>query len=573
MKLLLSLLLVITFFDMATGQALIDEAEKDSISINNNSSAKYPSSLYLPIFTWKYHIADRLDIQYSGHTEKPLFTATKPYLADDLANFIEGIDPEGKRSIFNKNYLLLDQNFDAVGEHSIFNIFYKHPTHFFQVNTDEFKLAVNPILHFEFGTEKDSDGLNYFNSRGVEVFGNIADRVSFYSNIIETQANPPAFVDEWIAEHNQVFPGQGRTKPFKETGVDVMAATGYISVKPFKQLDIQFGQDKNHIGNGYRSLFLSDFSKDYLFLKLNTQVWKINYQNLFTQLIDYRKQNIADGYVPRKFATFHHLTVAPIPNLQIGLFEGVVFGETDSTAKREFELYYLNPLIFYRPVEFHLGSSDNAIIGFDWKYNFLRRFSFYGQVMIDDLIWGEFLEGSGWWGNKYGFQAGLKYIDVLGIEHLDIQAEFNMVRPYAYSHTYTSINYSHYSQPLAHPLGANFQELVGIIYYQPLPKLFVRAQGIMAEYGADGIDDNWGSDIFLPNTTRERDFDNEIAQGTKVQLQHIDFTISYLFRYNIFFDIRTIIRNTDSDAAVFNTSSAYIGAGIRMNIPHRNFSF
>ena len=53
---------------------------------------------------------------------------------------------------------------------------------------------------------------------------------------------------------------------------------------PAKYLDFQFGYDKNFIGNGYRSLFLSDFGNSYLFLKINTRIWKFNYLNLFMEL-------------------------------------------------------------------------------------------------------------------------------------------------------------------------------------------------------------------------------------------------------------------------------------------------
>ena len=47
---------------------------------------------------------------------------------------------------------------------------------------------------------------------------------------------------------------------------------------------MQLGHDRNFIGNGYRSLILADYSTPYFFLKLNTRIWKFNYQNLFAEL-------------------------------------------------------------------------------------------------------------------------------------------------------------------------------------------------------------------------------------------------------------------------------------------------
>jgi len=34
---------------------------------------------------------------------------------------------------------------------------------------------------------------------------------------------------------------------------------------------------------------------------------------------------------------------------------------------------------------------------------------------------------------KVGAQAGLKYINAFGLDHLDLQAEYNSIRPYTYS--------------------------------------------------------------------------------------------------------------------------------------------
>src|SRR5690606_25152298 len=80
-------------------------------------------------------------------------------------------------------------------------------------------------------------------------------------------------------------PGYGFYKPFKTNGVDYFDARGYITFNVAKYIDVQFGYDKNFIGNGYRSLFLSDWGNSNLFLKLNTKIWKINYQNLFMELM------------------------------------------------------------------------------------------------------------------------------------------------------------------------------------------------------------------------------------------------------------------------------------------------
>jgi hypothetical protein len=46
--------------------------------------------------------------------------------------------------------------------------------------------------------------------------------------------------------------------------------------------------------------FLSDFGANYLFLKLNTNVWKFNYQNIFAELTKFYPRG-GDGLLTKKY--------------------------------------------------------------------------------------------------------------------------------------------------------------------------------------------------------------------------------------------------------------------------------
>ena len=166
--------------------------------------------------------------------------------------------------------------------------------------------------------------------------------------------------------------------------------------------------------------------------------------------------------------TMHHLSMNVTKWLNLGVFESVIFGR-----KNHFDFQYLNPIIFLRHIEGAIGSQDNALVGGDFKANIAHHFQVYGQLLIDEFVISKLKENKGWWGNKFGTQIGVKYIDVLGVPNLDVQLEANRVRPYTYSHNDSISNYTHYNQPLAHPLGANFEEFVGILKYQPAPKVYL----------------------------------------------------------------------------------------------------
>ena len=84
-------------------------------------------------------------------------------------------------------------------------------------------------------------------------------------------------------------------------------------------------------------------------------------------------------------------------------------------------MHYLNPLIFYRSIEQNLGSPDNALIGFDYKANVANTAQFYGQFVMDEFNFAQIKQFNGWWGNKYALQQGFKYINVGGVQNLDLQ--------------------------------------------------------------------------------------------------------------------------------------------------------
>jgi hypothetical protein len=93
----------------------------------------------------------------------------------------------------------------------------------------------------------------------------IANKIGFSASIVDNQERDPMYVQAWENKFKSV-PGAGYYKDFKGTGFDYFDARGYFTFNITKYIDVAFGYDRNFIGNGYRSLFLSDFSNNILFL-------------------------------------------------------------------------------------------------------------------------------------------------------------------------------------------------------------------------------------------------------------------------------------------------------------------
>jgi hypothetical protein len=275
---------------------------------------------------------------------------------------------------------------------------------------------------------------------------------------------------------------------------------------------------------------------------------------------------------PEKYVALHHLSVNIGKKLNIGVFESVVFSSSDSSS---FEWSYLNPIIFYRGIEQQAGSSDNVIIGADFKWNAFKNMQFYGQFILDEFVIEHIREGDGWWANKFGIQLGAKYVDALGISNLDLQGEINIVRPYTYSHHTKYGSYSNYRQAIAHPLGANFKEVVGVMRYQPIPRLNFVGKLIFAKVGRDTLNNgsNWGSNILLSNSTREMEFNNKISQGITNDILMMNFTATWQLKHNIFVDLSAVIRKSESSQTFYNNNSTLTSVALRINIPQRLYEF
>jgi hypothetical protein len=542
-----------------------------------------------------YHLVERYEIK-RGKFAEGLHLSVRPLARKGVANLADsvlGASRAAGQSLsavdrFNLFYLLNDNaewadTTDNLSRRPILKTFYRTKADLFRVDTKDFDLHVNPVLHLMAG-QANEEGRNrpFINSRGAEVRGTIAKRVGFYTYLTETALMPVGYVDNFIGQYGAV-PYENFWKTREATGnslangVTFLTARGYVAFDIIKdKMSLQFGHDKNHFGPGYRSLILSDFAGNYTFLKLNTKVWKLNYTNLFTQMN--AETTGTNRVYPKKHGVFHHLSLNVTPTLNIGLFESVMFGRTDNA----FEFGYLNPIIFYRSVEQHVGSGDNSIIGADFRWNLLRRLQLYGQVVIDEWVTSEVRAGNGWAGNKQALQLGAKYIDVLGIPHLDLQVEYNLVRPYTYSHfgsNFLLSNHTHYNQPLAHPLGANFRELMVVLRHQPVPRLGIVLKGFFIQKGEDGrLADNFGGNVFKDYTTRPSEYDNTVGQGVGTNIFFGDFTASYQLRHNLFIDLKQIVRRFRSDEpdlnpTLVNNTLRFTQLGLRWNIQQRAQEF
>ncbi len=561
-------------------------------------SVAQAQSPYAPLNEDYYHWIDRYEVK-TGKILPHFFTSVKPYKRSAIIAFVDSVNAlegfQSRADKFNYDYLRNDswewsRAETADSKIAFLKTFYKKKSDFFHVDVPEFDLHVNPVLYLGIGNDSRRDDRLFINTRGVEVRGMVDRKVGFYTYLTDNQMILPSYVWDQMSL-NPVIPHEGFWKEFKDgKGVDFLQARGYITVDATKSINLQAGYDRFFIGNGMRSLIYSDYAPPASFFKANIKVWKLNYVYSISEMtadVDASlggNRSMQKGY-PDKFVTFHHLSLNIGKKLNIGVFESVIFSPDDTTGAGKFEWAYLNPIIFFRAIEQQNGSSDNVLLGLDFKWNALRKLSFYGQFVMDEFVLNEIKAGDGWWANKFAIQLGGKYIDAFGVPNLDLQGEINLARPYTYSHNTQYSNYTSYQQPLAHPLGANFNEAIGMIRYQPLPRLNLTAKLFVTRIGRDSTDYNWGastaqnpkydwgSDLLKPNTERESTYGNKIGQGFKNDIVYGSFTASWHLKHNLFIDVNVVVRKSESVLNFYNNNTSITSLALRWNIAQRLYEF
>ena len=556
----------------------------------------FAQSTNAPLNEDYYHRIDRYEVK-SGRIVEELFTTVKPYKRSAIVAMVDSL--QAKENIFqspadkfNLEYLRNDswewsRPQTNESKKPFLKDLYKKKSDLFYVDKPDFDLHVNPVLYLGMGKDSRSGNSLFINTRGVEIRGMIDRKIGFYTYLGENQARLPSYVSDYSNIYGYyIVPHQGFWKDFKNGGVDFFEARAYIDFNISKHIWMQFGHDRTNIGNGFRSLIFSDFSPPNLFLRANAKIWKLNYffqlSRMSAQVNSSSTGTTGTKRIPDKFMAFHQVSINIGKKFNLGFFESIIFAPQDSVNGGVFELSYLNPVIFYRAVEQQNGSTDNVVLGLDWKWLARKRLSFYGQIVLDEFVLKNIRAGNGWWANKFSIQAGVKYIDVAGINNLDLQLEGNVVRPYTYTHANQFTSYTNFMQPIAHPLGANFYEVAAIIRYQPMSKLNLVIKSFYAQTGRDEAAAslaagapylNWGGDTNKSYLTRQQDFNNKIGQGYDNTIIYSDLLASYMLRHNFFIDLKQTFRNSKSSNPYFNNNTTVTSVALRWNIAARSYDF
>jgi len=451
--------------------------------------------------------------------------------------------------------------------------------HLVEVNEEKYAISIDPLVNFQLGLEGGEEAYRFINTRGFLLEGRIGKNLTFYSAFLENQGRFADYITNYAARR-RVIPGQSSpVRGFGDGGFDFGYVAGEVSYTPNEFFAFTAGQGRNFFGEGYRSMLLSDGTFSYPFFRIETTFWKFKYVNLWTQMYDIRSAAmISPDNFARKYLSSHYLSINITPRLNLSVFEAIMVG--DPAQLEGLDASFLNPIIFYRPVEFAVGSRNgNALLGATFSYKTFDQHMLYGQFVLDEFQLSSILAQEGSWVNKYGFQLGYKMYNAFKVEGLFQRLEYNTARPHTYQHREILTNYAHYGSPLAHPWGANFHEIIYQAIYQK-NRWEGDVQFNFGRMGADAAGSNWGSDIYLSYESREQDLGNEIGQGISANYFYLQARSAFLVNpsSNLKLELGLRYRNFTPEvaenvntSAMLNQESTMLIFGLRTEMFNRYY--
>ncbi|HTO17224.1 MAG TPA: hypothetical protein VLZ83_15770 [Edaphocola sp.] len=543
------------------------------------SSVSMAQTTYLDVNAPESELIEKVEAK-TGRISKNLNAAMRPISRKDLVEYLSDysraarVGKLGENGIeeFNINRAIGisgEWYENASGESGfieskkpVLKYLYKTKTDFINVETDNFFLALNPVLYLQSAYGVD-EGNQITNTRGLELRGRIADKIGFYTMLADNQVGVHNYVENWIARHNDQFPGNDMAVK-RGKNYDIFLGRGYIDFPIYKdKITASFGYDKQHIGYGIRSLVYDYHAAPATFLRLEGKWLGFDYQSLLTEQIEVNNTT-GDALKPQKYAAIHTLNYRVNDKLSLGIFESSVLRKDNN--KLPWEMFV--PVVGFQSLtKASTGQRANTAWGLQFKALPLKDVQAYGQAFIEHIDFGTI--GKGDWKNQYAFQLGLKYYDIAGLKNLDGQIEYNTARPFTYAALSDEVTgFTHYNQPIAHPLGNNFYEIIGNLKYQPLSLLTVNARAIYSKQGFNpNSNNNLGNGIILSAESRSYgdDFSYPILGGDVVKTIFANLNIAYEIRPNIFLEAGgTAINSTKNEMAQPNTMIFY--GALRMNI-------
>ena len=341
--------------------------------------------------------------------------------------------------------------------------------HLIELKEEEFFMTIDPIIDFTIGKNfSDTTSRRIFqNTRGLNIQGDIKKNFFFSASIYENQSrfNPyeTAYYkalgelypgsDSSYHTQNAVVPGLGRTKPFKIDAFDYASSSGFFVYKPTSFLRIFAGNNQQFIGDGHRSLLLSDNSFHAPYFRID---WTISLKFLFSymrakhlNLLRKPVSSSVESYYEPKGFSINYFTFLPNKKISLSLFEGSSWNRGDSIISKKVHPLFYNPIPFISFITLQGKEEVSTVFGVNLSWQIAKKHRIYGQFGL-----------TGFEIEKNAVQIGYRGYDYFNLKDFMLQVEYNHVEKGMYEFSNRRLDYSHFNLPLAHIKGNGFDEIL-----------------------------------------------------------------------------------------------------------------
>lgn len=412
------------------------------------------------------------------------------------------------------------------------------------------------------GRDLSSKTATWLTGIGAQIGGDLAPNFHYNFNFSANNGQLPAYMTAY-ANATGYIPGQSADEAPNSNIKDWYYTSFRLSYSPSKFVNFELGKDKNFIGDGYRSMMLSDFASNYPFFKTTLTGGSLQYTIMYAYLNNPLNTSGIDDAVYNKWGYFQFLDWTISRRLSLGLFENTMEATRNTNgSKQGFNPSLAMPFSILVPEDNIAHNPGKNLLGATAKYKIFNQTVIYGQFVLNEFDAKDFFSNDGSVTNKYGYQLGFRGAGLFGAKGLNYLGEFNTARPFTYSSFDQSSNYSQDGQPLADPLGAGFREWLAILNYSA-GRFDLQGQLNYGYYGLDENGQNYGQNIFEPYTSASKSLGNFIGQGLRTDFYYAGGTVSYVInpRNNLRVELSSFYRETTNSVA--DSRGFFIFIGLR----------
>jgi hypothetical protein len=459
------------------------------------------------------------------------YTLIRPFIFDTCKEKVD------EKIIFSGYDVKLHKRY--VGKKLLDESFVKYDTAGVQIYAD-------PLFDFAVSREINTDENYTTNTRGIKVWGSIKENLFFETTVYENQATFLPYLYERFKATNTVA-GQGRARPLN-SGFDYGLASGKIAWVASKRFILSVGTDKMFIGNGYRSLLLTDNAFNYPYALYTLSLGKFRYTQSLLVLMGDSIPKTSFGVWERKLSSMHILSFLASQDIQLSIFENTIYYYPNKRTNIDFAWESINPIIFVNTASQNEKSS--SMLALDLKVNIFNTLTCYGQLAASNI------KDEGFKAANTGWQGGAKYYNAFTLKNLVLQFEYNQAGNDFGQKQDTVLNFTHHMQPLTHAWGNNFSENIIIGSYR-YKRIFINAQY------------NWGS--YGVKNPGKKEIKVLPGQSAYNDLKYLTFSVSYVL--NSYTNRRLELGVMKREASYKNRSELLFYFTFKTNLINKYYDF